>query len=98
MGCSRAEAGLERSGQGGPVEVLAYEDERVDPGVRAPFAVELGVEEHVDSLEHEALRRAPDAQDPLHAVDVVALGPQQPAYPVVEALAVQVALLPDPDR
>src|ERR1039458_5345754 len=98
MGCSRAEAGLERSGQGAPVEMLPYEDQRVDPGLRAPFAVELRVEEHVDSLEHEPLRRALDAEDPLHAVDVVSLGPQEPAYPFVEAPSVQVALLLDSDR
>jgi hypothetical protein len=73
MGPVTPRAGPESLGQRGPVEVLADEDQGVHARLGAPFAVELGVEEHVDPLEDEALGRSLDAEDALHPVDVAPL-------------------------
>ena len=81
---SLGQAGFEAFVEGGAVEVLADEDERIAAGGVAPFAIKLGVEEHVHALEDEALGAAFDREDSLAAVDVVALGLEQAGDPVVE--------------
>ena len=71
------EAGFERFGEGGAVEVFADEDEGVGAGFAGlPLAVELGIEEHVHALEDEALVGSFHREHTFHAVDVAALNPE----------------------
>ena len=49
------EARLEGVGEFGTIEILADENERVLARLAVPFAIELGVEEHVHPLENEPL-------------------------------------------
>ena len=89
---------LESLGERSAIEVFADEDERVTTGLAGfPFAIELGVEEHVHALEDEALVGAFHGEHALHAVDVAAFYAEEFADPLVEFFAVEVAGVADAD-
>ena len=66
--------------------------------VGRPNAFELGIKEHVHTLEYESLVRAFYGEHAFHAVDVAAFNAQEFADPIVESLAIEIAWHADPDR
>ena len=84
--CGSRQTRLERFGERGAVEVFADEDEGVGARVLVPFAVELGVEEHVHALEDEALVRAFHGQHAFHPVNVATLGAERDVQHVLQGV------------
>ena len=65
--------------------------------VFSPRFVEISVEDHVHSLEHETLLGVCDVQHALHAVQVRALVHQEVVDPALDRIKVQRSALDDGD-